>query len=56
MEDPKLNTSEYLEGKACELMKLDLGELKKLSDKGKELKEKAEEEKIAEIRKKHKVK
>ncbi len=56
MEDPKLNTAEYLEGKALELVKLDIAELKKLSDQGKELKDKAEEETLKEIRKKHKVK
>jgi len=55
MEDPKLNIPEYLEEKAQELIKLDVSELKKLSDKGKEVKEKAEEEIVAEIRKKHKV-
>ncbi|MEI6480666.1 MAG: CCA tRNA nucleotidyltransferase [bacterium] len=55
MEDPKLNTPEYLEEKAQELINLDVSELKKLSDKGKEVKEKAEEEIVAEIRKKHKV-
>ena len=56
MEDPALNTAEYLEDKAIELIKLDLGELKKLSDQGKELKEKAEEETLKEIKKRHKVK
>ena len=56
MEDPKLNTPEYLESKAQELIKLDIGELKKLSDKGKEIKEKVEEEALKEIRKKHNVK
>lgn len=56
MEDPKLNTPEYLEGRAQELIKLDIKELKELSDKGKEVKEKAQEEKIKGIRKKHNVK
>ncbi len=55
MEDPKLNVPQYLEEKAQELIKLNVSELKKLSDKGKEVKEKAEEEIVAEIRKKHKV-
>ena len=56
LEDPKLNMVEYLEDKALELVKLDLKELIKLSDKGKEVKEKVQEEKIKEIRKKHNVK
>ncbi|MEI6093541.1 MAG: CCA tRNA nucleotidyltransferase [bacterium] len=56
MEDPKLNTTEYLEGRAAELIKLDIKVLKELSDKGKEVKDKAEEETLKEIRKKHNVK
>jgi len=55
MEDPALNTEEYLESRVLELIKLDLGELKKLSDQGKELQEKAEEEVLKGIRRKHKV-
>jgi poly(A) polymerase/tRNA nucleotidyltransferase (CCA-adding enzyme) len=56
MEDPSLNRVEYLETKTLELVKLDLKELKRLSDQGKELQEKAEEETLKEIKKKHKVK
>ena len=55
MEDPKLNTPEYLESRAGELIKLDVTELKVLSDKGKEVKEKAEEQTLKEIRKKHNI-
>jgi RecB family exonuclease len=55
MEDPALNTEEYLESRVLDLIKLDLVELKKLSDQGKELKDKAEKETLKEIRKKHKV-
>lgn len=56
LDDPKKNTKEYLENRASELIKLDISELKGLAEKGKETKEKLEEEQIAEIRKKHNVK
>jgi tRNA nucleotidyltransferase (CCA-adding enzyme) len=53
IENPKLNTAEYLEKKALELSTLDEKELKKLGEKGKEVKDAEEEKKIGEIRKKH---
>ncbi len=56
LENPALNTEEYLNKRAKELIKLDAYELKKLGDSGKETKEKEEEKKIEEIRKKHWVK
>jgi tRNA nucleotidyltransferase (CCA-adding enzyme) len=55
LEDPKLNTSEYLEKRATELMKMKESELKMLSDKAKEKKEEVEEENLEEIRKKYHV-
>jgi tRNA nucleotidyltransferase (CCA-adding enzyme) len=56
LENPALNTEEYLNKRSKELIKLDISELKKLGDAGKETKEKEEEKKIEEIRKKHWVK
>lgn len=53
LDNPTLNTEEYLDKRAKELVKLDISELKKLGDSGKETKEKEEEKKIEEIRKKH---
>jgi len=56
LDNPALNTEEYLKKRSKELAKLDASELKKLGDSGKETKEKEEEKKIEEIRKKHWVK
>ncbi len=56
LEDPNLNTAEYLEGKALKLNTLDITTLKELSDKGKAKKQEKEEEEIAKIRGKFKVK
>lgn len=56
LDDPNLNTAEYLEKRSIELSKMPLNELKKLGEKGKEKKEEIEEKEIAEIRKKHWVK
>ncbi len=56
LDDPEKNSFEYLEKRAGELTALSLEELKKKSDEGKEKKELAEEEELAEIRKKHGVK
>lgn len=56
LENPKLNTEEYLEKRAVELAKLTESELKKLGEKGKQTKEVEEEKKIEEIRKKYWVK
>lgn len=55
LENPKLNTSEYLEDKAQILIKMDLKDLKKLGDQAKEKKEDKEAENIEEIRKKYHV-
>lgn len=55
LEDPKLNTAEYLEKRTLELLKLSEIELKKLADSGKQKKEEAEEKNIKDIRKKHRV-
>ncbi|MCX6739592.1 MAG: hypothetical protein NT098_06135 [Candidatus Parcubacteria bacterium] len=56
LEDPNLNTSEYLEKRTLELIKLPESELKKLGEEGKEAKAEAEEQELTEIRKKHGVK
>lgn len=53
LDDPKLNTKEYLENRVIELSKLPEGELKKMSEKGREKKEKEEEKIIKQIRNKH---
>ncbi len=55
LDDPKLNTSEYLESRARELFMLSDSDLKHLADRGKEKKGAAEEKKLDEIRKRHKV-
>ena len=56
LEDPSLNTEEYLDNKAKELMKLSIDELKKLGQAGKEEMEEKNKEKVAEIKKQFKVK
>jgi len=56
LENPALNTEEYLNKRSKELIKLDISALEKLGKSGKETKEKEEEKKIEEIRKKHWVK
>jgi tRNA nucleotidyltransferase (CCA-adding enzyme) len=53
LEDPSLNTEEYLNKKTIELSKMSDRKLKELGDKGKEKKEKEEEKEIKEIRGKH---
>ena len=55
LEDPQLNTEEYLEQRAKELIILPELELKALGDKGIQSKEQEEEKLIEEIRKKHHV-
>ncbi|MEK7095272.1 MAG: CCA tRNA nucleotidyltransferase [Patescibacteria group bacterium] len=55
LENPKLNTEEYLENKALELIKLPEKELRKLGEEGKERKEEEERGNLDEIRKKHHV-
>ena len=56
LDDPTLNTGEYLEKRTLELAKLPDVELKKLGEKGKEKKEEKEAQEIEEIRKRHWVK
>jgi poly(A) polymerase/tRNA nucleotidyltransferase (CCA-adding enzyme) len=56
LDDPALNSKEYLEKKAQELVGLTDTELQKLGEKGKRKKEEEEEREVEEIRKKHWVK
>lgn len=55
LENPTLNTPEYLEKRGVELVKLPEKELKALGEAGKAKKEAAEEENVGEIRKKYYV-
>ena len=56
LDDPNLNTEEYLNNRAVEMANLPDEELKKIGEAGKERKEEAEEVELAAIRKKYKVK
>src|SRR3989338_6139041 len=56
LEDPGLNSVDYLEKRAVELSKMPEDELKKIGEKGKEKKDELEEKDIDEIRKKYWVK
>jgi len=56
LEDPSLNTAEYLEKRTPELIKLPETELKKLGEEGKEKKAETEKEELTKIRQKHGVK
>ncbi|OHA84603.1 MAG: hypothetical protein A2408_03050 [Candidatus Yonathbacteria bacterium RIFOXYC1_FULL_52_10] len=56
LDNPDINTIEYLEGRVLELAKLSDGELKELGEKGKEKKDEAEAAELGEIRKRHWVK
>jgi len=53
LENPKLNTEEYLNEKAVELMKLPESDLRKMGEEGKKKKEEENEEEIKMIRKSH---
>ncbi len=53
LDDPKLNTEDYLEDKTKKLLALPEKELKSLAEKGKEKREELDEEHLKEIRKKH---
>jgi poly(A) polymerase/tRNA nucleotidyltransferase (CCA-adding enzyme) len=53
LEDPSLNTAEYLEKRAKEMSDLPEKELKKLGEKAKEKEEEMEEKEIKEIRGKY---
>jgi tRNA nucleotidyltransferase (CCA-adding enzyme) len=55
LDDPKLNTPEWLESRALELAKLSDTELAKLGEKGREKKTDEEAKNIGEIRAKHRV-
>jgi putative nucleotidyltransferase with HDIG domain len=56
LDNPKLNTEEYLNQKAIELIKLPEKKLREMGEEGKERKEEENEEELKEIRKSHKVK
>ena len=56
LEDPELNTTEYLGKRAEELTALPLEEVKALAEKGKEKKEEVEAEELKKIHVKHRVK
>ena len=56
LENPDLNTKEYLVKRSKELIKLSEAELKKLGESGKEAKEEKEAEELSKIRQKHGVK
>lgn len=56
LDEPEKNTSEYLEKRSVELIKLSIEELKKLGEEGKAKKEEEESKEVSEIRKKHWVK
>ena len=56
LEDPKLNTAEYLETKATELLKLSDEHLRKLGEAGKNAKDEAEDIEVKKIRKDYNVK
>ncbi len=53
LDDPTLNTKEYLEKRVGELAKLSDKELRTIGEEGKERKDQAEEADLKEIRKKH---
>ncbi|MES3031402.1 MAG: HD domain-containing protein [Patescibacteria group bacterium] len=55
LDNPSLNTAEYLENKAIELMKLSQDDLKALGDKARNKKEELEKENIDKIHKKYHV-
>jgi putative nucleotidyltransferase with HDIG domain len=55
LEKPELNTKEYLEKRALELINLPENELRKLADIGKKVREEKEAENIKEIQKKYHV-
>jgi putative nucleotidyltransferase with HDIG domain len=55
LDDPKLNTSSYLEERATQLAKMAKKDLESLGEKGKNRKNMEEEAKIKELRSKHRV-
>ncbi|MFC1615124.1 CCA tRNA nucleotidyltransferase, partial [Patescibacteria group bacterium] len=56
LDDPEINTGEYLNEQAEEFAKLSDSELKELGEKGKGKKEEEEEKELKEIRRRYKVK
>lgn len=56
LEDPKLNTEEYLLKRSAELNKLEIDALKELAERGKNRREILEEKELEKIRSKHHVK
>lgn len=56
LEDPKLNTAEYLEDKATQLLKLSDEHLRALGEAGKNAKDEAEDVEVKKIRKDYNVK
>ena len=55
LDDPSKNTTEYMEKRALELVKLSDSELFELGKQGRERRDEAEEQEIEELRKKHHV-
>ncbi len=55
IDNPKLNTSEYLDKRALELLSMKEKDLKELGEKGKSIKETEEKKNVGEIRKKYHV-
>ena len=56
LDDPKLNTEEYLNKRASELIQLPEKDLREIGEEGKKKKEEENEEEVKIIRKSHKVK
>ena len=56
LDNPKLNTEDYLNKRAIELIKLPEKKLREMGEEGKKKKEQENEEELKEIRKSHKVK
>ncbi len=56
LEDPRRNTSEYLENRALEMQKMNTRELKDLAEKGKNIMENENEKQVSSIRKSFYVK
>ena len=53
LDDPKLNTEDYLNKRTLEFLNLPEKELKQLAEKGKEKGKEVDEQKLKDIRKKH---
>ena len=55
LDDPKLNSEQYLVQRTQEFLTLPEADLRKIADKGKEKKEQEEQKELGEIRAKHYV-